>query len=422
MTIPAYARALPSSVLRSAVTAGSSASLIACTVATCMTVGNTSLEDWPRFTSSLGWIGFERAITPPASWMARLAMTSLAFMFDCVPEPVWNTTSGNSSSHRPAMTSSAARTMSSALSGGSWPSARLASAAHFLTMPNARMTGRPQRKRPRPIGKFSSERWVCAPQRWSAGTSTSPSASSSVRVFMMDRIRRRSGFGGGLGGQRVGARVEVGEVVAPRPGGGVAALAAEPHREAPPADQRAARLDDLGNQRVLRAPPALQPRAHALVVVHDGHRGALGEEPQRQVQCRELGEHVAQAVERCRDRARRRERRQPGAREDLVHGEAQRLDDLGLAVRRALHQDDADAAEVVAVDERVAPGLERGPLAAQHGLGLLAAADSLVARPGDPLHRRRAGRPGVVDPSDALGLGDDVDLGAGLSHAARSPP
>ena len=33
---------------------------------------------------------------PPASWIARLAITSLAFMFDCVPEPVWNTTSGNS--------------------------------------------------------------------------------------------------------------------------------------------------------------------------------------------------------------------------------------------------------------------------------------------------------------------------------------
>jgi hypothetical protein len=37
--------------------------------------------------------------------IARLAITSLAFMFDCVPEPVWNTTSGNSSSQRPSITS-----------------------------------------------------------------------------------------------------------------------------------------------------------------------------------------------------------------------------------------------------------------------------------------------------------------------------
>src|SRR5262245_18592509 len=41
--------------------------------------------------------------------MARLAITSLAFMFDWVREPVWNTTSGNSSSQPPAITSSGAR-------------------------------------------------------------------------------------------------------------------------------------------------------------------------------------------------------------------------------------------------------------------------------------------------------------------------
>src|SRR5213078_3088128 len=89
---------------------------------------------------------------------ARLAMTSLAFMFDWVPEPVWKTTSGNSSSHLPAITSSAARAMRSALSAGSWPSARLASADAFFTIPKARITRRPQLNRPRPIGKFSSER------------------------------------------------------------------------------------------------------------------------------------------------------------------------------------------------------------------------------------------------------------------------
>ena len=76
--------------------AGSSARSISSSVAMCITAGNTSFDDWLRLTSSLGWIGFLEPTTPPASWMARLAITSLAFMFDCVPEPVWNTTSGNS--------------------------------------------------------------------------------------------------------------------------------------------------------------------------------------------------------------------------------------------------------------------------------------------------------------------------------------
>jgi hypothetical protein len=52
-------------------------------------------------------------VAEPASWIARLAMTSLAFMLVCVPEPVWNTTRGNSSSHRPSITSCAARTIRS---------------------------------------------------------------------------------------------------------------------------------------------------------------------------------------------------------------------------------------------------------------------------------------------------------------------
>src|SRR2546422_88863 len=187
-----------------------------------MTVGNTSLDDWPRLTSSLGWIGLLLPGAPPASWMARLAMTSLAFMFDCVPEPVWKATSGNSSSHLPAITSSAARTMRSALSGGSWPSFRLASGAG----------------------------------------------------------RRR----------------------------GVAARRTEAAREPRLADEGGPRRAERGDERILRAPPPLEPRADALVIVHDGDGGALGDEPQRQVQCRQLGEHVAEPIERLGDLALRRER------------------------------------------------------------------------------------------------------------------
>ncbi len=91
-------------------------------------------------------------------------MTSFAFMFVWVPEPVWKTTSGNSPSSRPLMTSWAAIAMRSTFSSGSWPSSRFAWAEHSLSTPRARMTGRPQVNRPTPIRKLSAERWVWAPQ------------------------------------------------------------------------------------------------------------------------------------------------------------------------------------------------------------------------------------------------------------------
>jgi len=37
-----------------------------------MTLGKTSLDDWPWLTSSLGWIGCFEPSAPPASWLARL--------------------------------------------------------------------------------------------------------------------------------------------------------------------------------------------------------------------------------------------------------------------------------------------------------------------------------------------------------------
>ena len=57
----------------------------------CIAAGNVSFDDWDMFTSSLGWIGFLEPSSPPAISMARLEMTSFAFMFDCVPEPVCHT-------------------------------------------------------------------------------------------------------------------------------------------------------------------------------------------------------------------------------------------------------------------------------------------------------------------------------------------
>ncbi len=51
-------------------------------------VGITSLDDWHRFTWSLGWTSFEPR-SPPRISVARFAMTSFAFVFVEVPEPVW---------------------------------------------------------------------------------------------------------------------------------------------------------------------------------------------------------------------------------------------------------------------------------------------------------------------------------------------
>ncbi len=60
-----------------------------------MAVGNVSLDDWDMLTSSLGWTGTLEPITPPAISMARLEITSLAFMLVWVPLPVCHTLNGN---------------------------------------------------------------------------------------------------------------------------------------------------------------------------------------------------------------------------------------------------------------------------------------------------------------------------------------
>ncbi len=62
-------------------------------------------------TWSLGCTGFLEPITPPSISIARFEITSLAFMLDCVPEPVCHTTSGKCSSSLPSITSCAAATM-----------------------------------------------------------------------------------------------------------------------------------------------------------------------------------------------------------------------------------------------------------------------------------------------------------------------
>ena len=53
--------------------------------------------------------------------MQRFEITSLTFMFDCVPDPVCQMYSGNSLSSAPVMTSSATRVISSPIHVGSRP-------------------------------------------------------------------------------------------------------------------------------------------------------------------------------------------------------------------------------------------------------------------------------------------------------------
>ena len=121
------------------------------------------------FTWSFGW-------TPSP---ARVAITSLAFMFDDVPEPVWKTSIGNWSSCSPAATWSAPLAIRSARSRSSSPSSAFTRAAAALIRPSQRTTatgiGRPD------TGKLSIALRVSSPHssdigscswrrgRWQAG-------------------------------------------------------------------------------------------------------------------------------------------------------------------------------------------------------------------------------------------------------------
>ena len=67
-------------------------------------------------------------------------MTSFAFVFEDVPDPVWKTSSGNWSSSSPAATRSAAAAIRSALSGSSSPSSAFTRAAAALMRPSQRAT------------------------------------------------------------------------------------------------------------------------------------------------------------------------------------------------------------------------------------------------------------------------------------------
>ncbi len=135
---------------------------------------------------SLGWTGSFDPISPPSISIARFEITSFAFMFDWVPEPVCQTTSGKLSSNLPSITSVAAAVIASASFWSRLPWFRFSIAQAFFTTPRARMIGTGCFSHP--MGKLMIDRWVCAPQYLSDGTSNGPKLSVSVRVSAMKRL------------------------------------------------------------------------------------------------------------------------------------------------------------------------------------------------------------------------------------------
>ncbi len=128
----------------------------------CMAVGKVSLEDCDMLTWSLGWTGVLDPMTPPLISMARLEMTSLAFMLVCVPLPVCQTRNGNWSSRSPLATSPAACSMRPASVSSSLPMSRLTAAEAPLRTPKALISDLGIVSMP--MSKWCRERWVCAPQ------------------------------------------------------------------------------------------------------------------------------------------------------------------------------------------------------------------------------------------------------------------
>ena len=136
--------------------------------------------------------------------MARLEMTSLAFMLDWVPEPVCHTTRGKWSMSLREATSSAACWMAFPSFGSASrqprggedvgavvpsPNFILTVAAAPLRMPKARTIGGGMRSCGWLILKFSRDRSVWAPQYLSEATWSSPKASLSVRVLAMVLVK-----------------------------------------------------------------------------------------------------------------------------------------------------------------------------------------------------------------------------------------
>src|SRR3954449_7778203 len=123
-------RALRSNERSSCLRAGSSVLVASSSAARCTALGKTSLDDWPKFTWSLG------CALPSVS----AEMTSLVFMLDDVPEPVWKTSIGNCLSCSPAAMASPAAAICRARSLSMLPSSALTRAAVPLMRPSQWIT------------------------------------------------------------------------------------------------------------------------------------------------------------------------------------------------------------------------------------------------------------------------------------------
>src|SRR5256714_7568993 len=153
------------------------------------------------------------------------AITSLAFVFEDVPEPVWKTSIGNWSSCSPAATASPAVAIRSATWGSSRPSSGLARAAAALIRPSQRTTGTgtgcPE------TGKLETALLVSTPQ---SSVEVSVAIVSSVHHFSNTEAIVAPSASAAAG--RVAARV--GEVERAPPAGpraGVARAGLEPPHE-----------------------------------------------------------------------------------------------------------------------------------------------------------------------------------------------
>ena len=179
------------------------------TAAMCMAVGKVSLDDCDMLTSSFGWTGFLLPISPPAISMARLAMTSLAFMLVCVPLPVCQMRSGKWSSSLPSMTSSAAVTMRSASCPSSLPRSRLARAALLEDAERADQRGGILSP---PMAKWWSDRAVWPPSNGRRGPRSRPwcrsryGSCSLVLPFVPGQHGARPEWSASSLGRRFGAR------------------------------------------------------------------------------------------------------------------------------------------------------------------------------------------------------------------------
>ena len=153
------------------------------TQAICIAVGKVSFEDWLLLQWSFGWTGDFDPKMPPKIWIALFEITSLAFIFVCVPEPVCHITNGKCSFNFPSATSFEACIIALPIFLSIIPSSKFVFAEQNFIIPNAltKMSGIVSF----PILKFFKERWVCAPQSILSKTFIDPKLSFSSLKFIL---------------------------------------------------------------------------------------------------------------------------------------------------------------------------------------------------------------------------------------------